>query len=330
MNIGLYDGDFEANEKHIFNLDIMQLATYHKKKRDIVVWLKSPDKIGYFQKVYYIKDYITNEFPNFIQNKNVEYMGRAFNEGYYRPLDESIRLCAPDQSLYNYNVNDNRVLKELLSFNIKGVHLRLADIDLLKRSVHPYYTTPETRHLILHDYDILAVPNYYNLLQSIYDPHHLILAKYPILISTLQDLKNILSFRFSALDNFLIYLNPITIEELSTLILTAPKANFTIVVFKTIDKNTPLTTYPNIFRQTLNNILYLRNHNYAYRIFYKDIDTEWADIFTMLKFYGNNPTYQGSFLDFCFYRQNYQAYCATIAFLKKYDLYEYAARRYYD
>ena len=50
----------------------MQLAAYYKKNRNIVNLIQSEEKIPFFSKVFYIQDYYTPHFPDFIQEPNVE------------------------------------------------------------------------------------------------------------------------------------------------------------------------------------------------------------------------------------------------------------------
>ena len=60
--IGLYDADAEKYIHTVFNLELMKLSAYFKKKRDIVTMVPSfcPEKYTTF---YYRKDYNDNAFP---------------------------------------------------------------------------------------------------------------------------------------------------------------------------------------------------------------------------------------------------------------------------
>ena len=64
MSIGLYDADMMTYTLVPFNLEIMKLSAYYKRKRDIVLFSKQiePDR---YSKFYYCKDYNDFNFPNF-------------------------------------------------------------------------------------------------------------------------------------------------------------------------------------------------------------------------------------------------------------------------
>lgn len=98
--IGLYDADAEKYIHTVFNLELMKLSAYFKKKRDIVTMVPSfcPEKYTTF---YYRKDYNDNDFPkNLTKIPNLVYGGLAFSNNNYIPLDNNIEKMIPDISIY--------------------------------------------------------------------------------------------------------------------------------------------------------------------------------------------------------------------------------------
>ena len=75
MSIGLYDMDIATYTLVPYNLEIMKLSAYYKKKREIVVLSPSftPER---HQKFFLRKDYDDGNFPLELNvTKNLEYGG---------------------------------------------------------------------------------------------------------------------------------------------------------------------------------------------------------------------------------------------------------------
>ena len=83
MSVGLMDWDFSTYLLVPFNLEIMKLSTYYKKKREIVVLSKDFEP-NYYTKFIYRKDYTDQLFPKGLMTTgNVEYGGLAFSNNIY-------------------------------------------------------------------------------------------------------------------------------------------------------------------------------------------------------------------------------------------------------
>ena len=84
-----------------FNIELMKLSTYFKKKREVVVLSPhfTPER---HQKFYLRKDYDDGNFIMGLESvPNLEYGGYAFTNGMYAPLPKEIEILHPDTSLYD-------------------------------------------------------------------------------------------------------------------------------------------------------------------------------------------------------------------------------------
>ena len=94
------DADLAAYSLVPFNLEVMKLSAYYKKKGEIVILSPSftPDKNTKF---IYRKDYNDGDFPaDLTRASNVEYGGLAFSNNIYTPLPIEIERMRPDTEIY--------------------------------------------------------------------------------------------------------------------------------------------------------------------------------------------------------------------------------------
>lgn len=83
MSIGIMDADISAYTLVPFNLEVMKLAAYYRKNKEIVILAPSFTP-GRHQKFFYRKDYNDGNFPvGLLNTKNVEYGGLAFSNNVY-------------------------------------------------------------------------------------------------------------------------------------------------------------------------------------------------------------------------------------------------------
>lgn len=86
MSIGIMDADMANYTLVPFNLEAMKIASYYKKKGEIVILSPSftPDR---HQKFFFRKDYEDGNYPfGLMRTPNVEYGGLAFSNNIYQPL----------------------------------------------------------------------------------------------------------------------------------------------------------------------------------------------------------------------------------------------------
>ena len=86
MSVGMHDMDMATYTLVPFNLELMKLSAYYKKKREVVILSPSftPER---HQKFILRKDFDDGNFPIGLEKvPNLEYGGHAFSNGRYRPL----------------------------------------------------------------------------------------------------------------------------------------------------------------------------------------------------------------------------------------------------
>ena len=163
MSIGLYDEDFFKYHQTVPNLELMKLATYYKKRREIVVLAPSiaPDR---YSKFFLRKDYYDGTFSSELrENEKIQYGGLAFSYNRYQALAPEIEECNADftiylpyRKLFEENLKNNRMAFITLK---NAAHLRLS---LDGKTVSPFFLRQAARLgsrnvLFLHDYDVSNV-----------------------------------------------------------------------------------------------------------------------------------------------------------------------------
>ena len=105
MSVGLYDADQATFTKVVFNLELMKLSAYYKRKGEIVILAPefAPEK---HSKFIYRKDYDDGIYPKNLVRPNVEYGGLAFSNNIYLPLPLEIERMRPDTEIYRRTEQD--------------------------------------------------------------------------------------------------------------------------------------------------------------------------------------------------------------------------------
>lgn len=172
MSIGLYDADM-AKYTHVpFNLELMKMATYYQKNREIVTLSPyfSPER---YTKFIYRKDYFDGSFePQLLRFPNIEYGGLAFSSNNYIPLPLDIEKQIPNTGIYSRYHKDFAILNPYEKFfgkMTKGAHFRLSlngkdiwnDFEKQINFNEPNYI------LFLHDYNLNNIKNSDQVIQDI-------------------------------------------------------------------------------------------------------------------------------------------------------------------
>ena len=102
MSVGCYDADMQKYLHVPFNLELMKLSAYYKRKNEIVS-LAPIFRPQRYTKFLYRKDFFDGDFHQEIfTTPNIEWGGQAFSGEQYIPLDEKIERMKPDTYLYNH------------------------------------------------------------------------------------------------------------------------------------------------------------------------------------------------------------------------------------
>lgn len=158
MSYGLYDCDMEIYGTVPFNLELMKMATYYKKNKEIVSL--SPSFSPYhYQHFIYRKDYLDDLVHDVVSYPNIIYGGRAFNPSKYVPLDLEIEKCKPDTTIYRKisgNFAQTHKLREAYNVMRKAEHVRLS---LDGKNIWPDFEKQlkredKTAGILFHDYDL--------------------------------------------------------------------------------------------------------------------------------------------------------------------------------
>lgn len=175
MSIGLMDADIAKYHLVPFNLEIMKLSAYYKRRGEIVILAPSfePERNKEF---IYRKDYNDGDFPKDLTSyDNVSYGGLAFTNNHYQPLPLDIEIMKPDPTIYS------RFMKQILggapSKSKEKIFKNMMDaehcrISLDGQTVWSDYmrqikSLGDAHNLIFHDYNLAAIDGSYDVVQSL-------------------------------------------------------------------------------------------------------------------------------------------------------------------
>lgn len=228
MSIGLYDLDMANYCPVPFNLELMKLSSYYKKKREIVNLSPSFSPEMYTSFIIR-KDYYDGIFPKEIYDyNNVTYGGYAFSNNKYIPLDLNIESQKPDTSIYEKIQKtfcvDNKT-KALFNVMLRAQHLRLSldgttIWDNFDKQLNPNIN-PAT--LFLHDFNLQNIKDadlvINDIIQSKKRKGPIWLAmKFPVIVTNSRDLEKWCKFDSSGQFFSLRYENIFNDEELVNLL----------------------------------------------------------------------------------------------------------------
>ena len=174
MSIGLYDMDMATYTLVPFNLELMKLSAYYKKRREMVVLSPSltPER---HQKFFLRKDYNDGNFPMGLEKvPNLEYGGYAFTNGIYAPLPPEIEIMRPDTSLYE-NMEKTiisakgRDTRKIFRNMMEAEHCRLSlDGKTIWEDYPKQFKFLKTaRNLMFHDFDLGAIDDGFEEVQRL-------------------------------------------------------------------------------------------------------------------------------------------------------------------
>lgn len=166
MSIGLYDLDLATYVPIAFNLEIMKLAAYYKRKGEIVSL--SPTFSPERHKLFILrKDYNDGNFPEYLlTTPNLQYGGLAFSNDVYQPMDLDIERIKPDPSVYKNTharyINGPGTMREkekIFKNLMEAEHCRLSldGKNIWSEYGRQFKNLKTARNLIIHDYNPNAI-----------------------------------------------------------------------------------------------------------------------------------------------------------------------------
>ena len=191
----VYDWDFFHYPSVIPNLECAKYSAWRKRHKDIVVFNNNLEPSMY-TKTFFRKEYDDGIYDNAIINSSVEYGGRAFSN-IYRPFDLEMEHIVPDFEIYQkYKLlyGNGKKKQEELKTILYATHVRLS-LDGQTLEPFPYdRLRPYHPSIILHDYDLAAIPEAFELLQDVSSRRpsglpYRIGNKYPINIYNFEELR---------------------------------------------------------------------------------------------------------------------------------------------
>lgn len=316
MSYGLYDGDM-LYYQHVpfFNLELMKISSYYKRKREIVSLATEfePQKYSHF---IIRQDYAgTQQYPI---DKNMDiaklsFHGRAFDGVNYKPLPLEIEQSKPDIHLYD-KIEDkivvNNTIKSSFSTIRRAEHLRLSldgktiwsDFEKqIRREVGAY-------GIIFHDYDVNKLEGAYQLITDLLPEvisnrsGRRVGMKYPLQTNSLDDFLQWLHLQplniyYSIQHNGII--TPNYYEPLNDLVTRNLGAQCTLNV-------TGNTTYQKFITQDIitlfESILDLRRLRLNFPLVYDKgffVDDRWSELLNLIQLFNNHIKHNLSDNDYC-------------------------------
>lgn len=306
MSIALYDDDFRRYVHVPFNLELMKLATYYKRKNEIVVLTPSIQKDRY-STTFLRKDYDDGIFiPNPSSYPNLITGGLAYSSGRYIPMDTDIERCCADTSIYSRVAPmfcKNQFYTQAFKTMTNAIHLRLS---LDGTNIWSAYATqlPPLRNshcLFLHDPNLGEIEGARDVINSLLD--HMpdrplgrrVGSKFPIVAKDGQDLLAWTDFRNTAAFYSLQYDGIMDDEVFHDFVLRTRGTSISYQLIYNISAGARYATddflmngLPRIFKQ----IIFSRSHKLKIRLYYDDdffLDPNWKKLMSLWQIYATQP-----------------------------------------
>ena len=205
-SISVYDYDYFHYENVIPNLECAKLVTYYRAHNQICV-LSPQINTSMYGQVIARKDYDDGIFSRDLFLNGVTYGGRAFNPKKYSQLAPEIERVIPDMHIYDKYVEyygSTQTEQKQIARILNAAHIRLApDSETILDENYLLKCVKDTSGIILHDYDLAALPDVLDRLKTLQDSRQFkgfkfhgaidplpIGNKFPISVSSEEELEN--------------------------------------------------------------------------------------------------------------------------------------------
>lgn len=300
MSYGLYDYDLRFYKRPMFNLELMKLAAYYKRKREIVSGAKRFTPSLYTNFIVG-KDYRDEKFSLPIyEYDNITVVGRFFSPNKYHPLDLAIEKQKADTSIYHNMAGQlTNADEEVLRLFMRCGHLRLSlDGENVWDEVESQIQGIKNVPIILYDYDLHTVEYAIDTIQQILKYHcspyyRKIAVKFPITITSINELDRWLELPFySKLVSF--NFEPrLTNDMMNFFAKSADRIKNKKFIYN-ITKNITYEDFTKALINTLfRQISFLRTLPIDFRLFYEEEffeDKRWKDVIDLFNRYIRTKT----------------------------------------
>lgn len=302
MSYGLYDGDLIFYKKvPFFNLELMKISSYYKRRREIVSLSPS------FSPQMYTNFIVRQDYPylnkEIFYANNVTFGGRAYDGEKYKPLSIEIERSKPDIYLYERlgsQFQNQTSLKTSFSTMRRAEHIRLS---LDGKTVWPDFEKQFRKDsnafgIIFHDYNLGEVENAFEYVSNL--PNEIIKntggrrvgMKFPVQLNTEEDLLKWASLS-PVNDYFFLQYNGILTTTNAEQLKEIRKNSTTLMQTRiNVTKNQNYEEFISTgIIQLFENMLDLRREQIAFPLIYdKDffVDSRWLNVLKLIKLFSNH------------------------------------------
>ena len=303
MSYGLFDADIPKYPYiPFFNLELMKLSSFYKRKREIVT-LSPSFSPNMYQHFILRQDFPGESYP-IIKYNNIEYGGRAFNRTKYYPLPIEIEKMAPDTFIYNkieeqYLTSKSRTSAFRRMRNAEHIRLSLDGKTIWKDFPSQFREGKRNVGIVFHDYDLNVIDGAYETIINIlkdYKPYRdgqRIGMKFPVQTFTPEQL-----LKWSAIKP-MVYFYSIQYNGIMTMPLVKEYIQVTqhtssaIQSFYNISRNVDYNHFitqdiVDVYKQ----VCFLRTNGVFFSLIYDEdffLDRRWEDVIRLINGFWNAP-----------------------------------------
>ena len=300
MSYGLYDVDLQYYPVPFFNLELMKMSSYYKRKREIVSL--SPSFSPHMYSNFIVRQDFYYPDVNLPYQDGVVSGGRAFDGQKYKPLPLEIEIMRPDIHIYDKIKYEPSKREYYYSYNImhRAEHVRLSldGARIWNNFDKQLRHEPNAYGIIFHDYDLNAIEGSYDFIVSNIDEiisHSMgkkIGMKYPAQIYTEEDLIKWLQIPSLNIFYSLNY-NQIVTNDLIYKLTEIEDLPFT---WRQINNNiTATNSYEELInggiQRILRSAINLRSKRLNFPLIYDEnvfIDKDWKKVMKMIDLYNRH------------------------------------------
>lgn len=299
MSYGLYDADLPYYPIPFYNLELMKISSYYKRKREIVGLSPdfSPNRYNHF----IIRQDFYNSNPLNFQATNIEYGGRAFDGKHYKPLPIEMEIMKPDISLYsNVPLTKNKRFKSAISTMRRAEHIRLSlDGKTIWKDFYKQFRHDQKAYgVIFHDYNLNEIEGAAELIKKelptwiTYIKGRRLGSKFPIQVDNKEDMCKWL--QLSPMGSYYSLQHNGLIDELYIPELVEIKKEFTTLNQVVVNLSNSFTYKELInggIRRIFHNIINLRTQFLFFPLIYNEnlfIDDNWKMVMRLINRYNKH------------------------------------------